>query len=34
MRKIKSEKRAIKKKRRRYPVSGRGIFILQKIKKA
>lgn len=31
--KIKSEKRAARKKRRRYPVSGRGVFMIQKLKR-
>lgn len=29
---IKSEKRSSKKKKRRYPVSGRGVFIIQKLR--
>jgi hypothetical protein len=32
MNKVKSEKRASKKKKRRYPVSGRGVFLIRKIK--
>jgi len=31
-RKEKSEKRAVKKKKRRYPMSGRGVFLIAKIK--
>jgi len=32
--KIKSEKRASKKKKRRYPISGRGVFVIQKLRKS
>jgi len=32
MNKVKSEKRASKKKKRRYPVSGRSVFLIRKIK--
>jgi len=31
--KVKAEKRALKKRKRRYPVSGRGVFLIQQLKK-
>lgn len=30
--KVKSEKRSSKKKKRRYPISGRSVFLLKEIK--
>jgi len=31
--KAKSEKRAVKKKKRRYPMSGRGVFEIAKLRR-